>query len=139
MEDISKVIISTTSGYCCIDEAYVDRIVITDHSIHYEFKPELLAKMSPISWTAKTRDPAYIGLYHKLAEVVLSKLEAPMPIQYCDVGDITLSVVFSDKKRKTQSFLVSPEDLEPCFSIMKQMVRMVTKAPDGMLYEYEDE
>ena len=134
-----KLLKDIDEGNIGIDDAWEDRIVITDHNVHYEFKPETPVKPKPISWTAKTFNPAYIDLFYKLSNVVLKRIEAPPLEMYCDIGDITLSVVFSDKRRKTQSYGVPPEELEPCFSIMKQMVNLVTKAPGGMLYEEEYE
>lgn len=133
MEQVTKIIISTTSGYGIINDAWEDRIVITDHNVHYEFKPETQDKHKPISWTAKANNPEHILLFNMLSKVVLEKIEAPMTSICCDVGVITLSLTFTDKQKKSRSFIVLERDLNPCFSIVKKIVRLATHASDGML------
>lgn len=135
MEAKTKIIISTTSGFVPIDYAFRDRIVITDHSIHYEFKPRIQEHLSNMSWTARTDNPKYLALFDKLLEAVITKIEDPPLIFCCDVGEIRISVVFPDKSKKSRSFEVCWEDMEPCFSIMNQMVKLVTKVSEGMLCE----
>lgn len=139
MERVTKIIIKTTSGYCFFEDAFEDKIVITDHSVHYEFRPEFSGKLKPVSWTAKALNPEHLALFQKLANAVMKKIENPMPIQICDVGVITFALTFADKNKKSQEYCVLPDNLEPCFTIMKQIVRLATAAPSGMFYEEYDE
>jgi hypothetical protein len=39
MIEISKIVIKGTSGYCCADEAYSDKVTVTEESIAYEYHP----------------------------------------------------------------------------------------------------
>ena len=135
MEAKAKIVISTTSGFVPIDYAFRDRVIITAHSIHYEFKPRIQEQLANISWTARTDNPEYLALFDKLLEAVMIKIE-DSPLVFChDVGEIRLSVVLPDKSKKSRSFEVCWEDMEPCFSIMKQMVRLTTMASEGLLCE----
>ena len=47
MKDIVKIVIKGTSGYCCVDEAYNDKLVITSDAISYEYTPIKESKINP--------------------------------------------------------------------------------------------
>lgn len=42
MNEIIKVVIKGASGFCCEDEAYHDRLVITQAGMNYEYIPAVL-------------------------------------------------------------------------------------------------
>ena len=39
MPDINRIVIKGSSGYCCVDEAFNDKVTITEDSISYEYIP----------------------------------------------------------------------------------------------------
>lgn len=60
--DIVKIVIKGASGYCSVDEAYKDKISLTDSSISYEYKPHEMSRLENNvyrKWTYKTTSPIY--------------------------------------------------------------------------------
>ena len=47
MVDIIRIVIKGSSGYCCYDEAYNDKVTITDDSISYEYIPVVESEINP--------------------------------------------------------------------------------------------
>ena len=136
-QEVTRITIGSSSGYGCIEDAWEDRVVITNHSVHYEFKPETQVKLKPISWTAKANGFEHQQLFQELSKAVMTTIcSSSLKDFYDDVGMIALSLAFTDKSKKTKHFYVLPEDLEPCFSIMKKIVKLAINAPEGM-FAYE--
>ena len=36
MAEITRIVIKGSSGYCCVDEAFNDKVTITEESISYD-------------------------------------------------------------------------------------------------------
>ena len=43
--DIIKIVIKGASGYGAVDEAYEDKVTLTESSISYEYKPHPMSKL----------------------------------------------------------------------------------------------
>lgn len=55
-----KIVIKGTSGYCCIEKAYNDKITITPESIAYEHVPAVESEINPKrKWRYKTNSPIF--------------------------------------------------------------------------------
>ena len=39
MADIVRIVIKGASGYCCFDDAFNDKVTLTNDSISYEYIP----------------------------------------------------------------------------------------------------
>lgn len=55
MIEISKIVIKGASEYCCADEAYSDKVTVTEESIAYEYHPMFETEINPSrKWSYKT-------------------------------------------------------------------------------------
>ncbi|MBQ4530039.1 MAG: hypothetical protein IJA36_05455 [Lachnospiraceae bacterium] len=45
MADIVRIVIKGASGYCCLDDAFNDKVTITGESISYEYIPDVEKEM----------------------------------------------------------------------------------------------
>ena len=60
MNEIIKVVIKGASGFCCEDEAYHDRLVITPEGMNYEYIPLVESEINPKrKWKYITTSPVY--------------------------------------------------------------------------------
>lgn len=46
MPDINRIVIKGSSGYCCVDEAFNDKVTITEDSISYEYIPYMESEIT---------------------------------------------------------------------------------------------
>lgn len=47
MAEITRIVIKGSSGYCCVDEAFNDKVTITEESISYEYVPYVESEINP--------------------------------------------------------------------------------------------
>ena len=60
MTDIIRIVIKGSSGYCCYDEAYNDKVTITEDSISYEYIPVLESEVNQKrKWSYRTNSPLF--------------------------------------------------------------------------------
>ena len=60
MADIIRIVIKGAWGYCCIDEAFNDKVTITSESISYEYVPAIeTERNSKRKWSYKTTSPLF--------------------------------------------------------------------------------
>ena len=55
--DIIRIVIKGASGYGCADDAYEDKVTLTDSSISYEYTPHPMSESEfniPRRWSYKT-------------------------------------------------------------------------------------
>lgn len=105
MADIVRIVIKSSSGYCCIEEAFNDKIVITSSSISYEYTPYMETEINPVrKWSYKTTSPIFKMQYGKvvakLSEIITSEI-----LVFCtDIGGIEFNITFSDKTKWKNTF-----------------------------------
>ena len=68
--EITKIVIKGASGYCPVDEAYEDKMTITDSAISYEYKPHLMSNLETNvyrKWSYKTTSPIFKQIFKEVA------------------------------------------------------------------------
>ena len=143
MKDIIRITIKSEPGFCCVEEAYRDKITITKDSIRYEYTPRIESERNVSrKWSYKTTSPIYQKLFKNAVLAVEAILNWEMnPFDADDVGVTTFTVTYDDKSKQTREYFLSGDDFRECFSIIKQMVPGCEYIPAVLLFseDYEED
>lgn len=141
---INRITIKGASGYCCVDEAYEDKISITSSSISYEYKPHPDSNLETNiyrKWSYKTNSPVFEQLFKKLAEKTPNILNCDEKLLATDIGPVQIIVSFEDKHRKSANYFCPSEFFADYFRLIKQMVPSTEYIPVTLLTQedFKDE
>ena len=142
---INKITIKGASGYCCVDEAYEDKISITSSSISYEYKPHPDSNLETNiyrKWSYKTNSPILEHLFNKIAEKTPDFINNCDEILFAtDVGPVQIIATFEDKHRESANFFCPSEFFADYFRLIKQMIPPTEYIPVTLLTQedFEDE
>ena len=113
MIEISKIIIKGASGYCCVDEAYYDKVTVTGESIAYEYHPMLETEINPSrKWSYKTTSPIFKKLYADLVKVMPVIVNHDTDIFCTDIGGIEFIITYFDKTKFKKTFFMPGDEFE---------------------------
>lgn len=141
MNEISKIVIKGSSGYCCADEAYSDKISVTGESIAYEYIPMFKTEINPLrKWSYKTTSPVFKKLYADLVKVMPLIVNHGTEMFCTDIGGIEFIITYSDKTKFKETFFLPGDEFKECFQIIKRMVPECEYVPAVLMTEedYED-
>ncbi len=134
MNDVIRIVLKGSSGYCCVDEAYEDKITITPSSISYEYKPVIATELNIArKWSYRTTSPVFSAVYEKVRKMMPDILD-PGEVCHCtDVGGIEFIVTYSDKSKRSQLYFCDSDNFIECFRLIKQMVPTCEYVPAVLL------
>ena len=134
MKDIIKIVIKGASGYCCIDEAYNDKVTITPESITYEYVPAIESEMNPKrKWSYKTNSSIFKMKYDTLVALMQGVTERSIDVFCTDIGGIEFVITYADKTKFHKTFWVPSEYFESQFKVIKTMVPECEYTPAVLL------
>ena len=139
---ISKIVIKGTSAWGCLDEAFNDKVTITEGSITYEYHPAIKTGVNPSrKWSYKTTSPIFEKLYADLVEIMPAVVNRDATVRCLDVGGIEFIVYYQDESKFKQTFFLPQDEFKDCFQIIKQMVPSCEYMPAVLLTEedYQEE
>lgn len=144
MEDIIKIVIKGVSGYCCVDEAYNDKVTITPESISYDYIPAVESEMNPKrKWSYKTNSPIFKMKYDTLVSLMPDVTGRNIDEFCTDIGGIEFIITYSDKTKFHETFWIPSDYFESQFKVIKSMVPECEYTPAVLLtsedFEEEDE
>lgn len=136
MKKVTRIVIKGSSGYCSINNAYNDKVTISDNSISYEYKPLYESENNSLrKWNYKTNSIAFLNTYKKIVGLIEEILNTEDEVFCTDVGEITFVITFSDKSKQTRTFFCSGEYFKECFTIIKLLVPKCEYVPAVLLTE----
>lgn len=136
MNDIVRIIIKSCSGYGTIDEEYEDKLVITDSSINYEYKPHPQSRSETNiyrKWSYKTNSPIFEELFNRVAEMTPYFLHNEEVLFCTDIGPTIITATFADKHRETVNYFCPSEFFVDYFRLIKHMVPETEYMPAVLL------
>ena len=142
MAEIIKITIKGSSGYGPAEEAYNDKVIISQDSIRYEYRPVIENEVNVNrKWSYKTTSPIFQKLYKDASEDVERILDWDDKEYVCDIGVTTFSVAYADKTIRKRDFFLPGDDFKECFLIIKQMIPGCEYVPAVLLTseDYADE
>lgn len=124
--EIKEIIIRGTSGFCHVDEAYEDELVLTETSISYEYIPHPMSRLETNiyrKWAYDaTNSPEFKSLYSQVTEMTPKYLNDIDKDFVTDVGPIIITAKYEDDYSQTADFYCDNEFFEEYFSIIKKMI-----------------
>ena len=122
MEKIIKIVIKGSSGFCCIDQAYEDKVTLTSNSFSYEYNPEVESEINPsINWRYKTSSINFKVQFEKISKLAIKVLQEIIDYECEDAGEITIAVMFADKTKLKESYFLSSKEFEELFKAIKEV------------------
>ncbi|MBE6035139.1 MAG: hypothetical protein E7222_10650 [Clostridiales bacterium] len=142
--DIVRIVIKGESGYCPVDEAFTDKVTITETSIKYEYKPHPCSNQEtnvPRKWSYTTDSPLFKQVFKKVAEMTPKYLYSEDILYATDIGATEIIATFEDKHRESVNFFCPSEYFLEYFRMIKEMVPKTEYIPAVLLTseDYEDE
>ena len=129
-KEIKRITIKSSSGYCCVEDAYNDKLSITADSITYEYKPYLETEMNPaVKWSYRTNSKNFQTLFSEILKDTDSVLEYIDTSFLCDVGTYVFIVTYSDKSRRTTEFSCPNEEINAYFMRIRELVPQCEDIP----------
>ena len=123
MNEIIKVVIKGASGFCCEDEAYHDRLVITPEGMNYEYIPLIESEINPKrKWKYITTSPVYREMYRRIVEMIPGIIQSETVEECTDIGGIEFQITYSDKNKVKKLFWVQGDYFADLFNLIKKIV-----------------
>ena len=142
MADIIRIVIKGSSGYCCVNEAFNDKVTITPESISYEYVPYMETEVNPKrKWRYKTNSPIFKIKYGDIAAMIPGIIEKGVEEFCTDIGGIEFNITYSDKSKFKETYWVPGDYFEELFVAIKSLVPESEYTPAVLLTseDYEDE
>ncbi len=142
--EIVRIVIKGESGYCPIDEAFTDKVTITETSIKYEYKPHPDSNLETNvarKWSYSTDSPLFKQLFKRVAEMTPKYLYSTDILFATDLGATEIVATFEDKHRESVNFFCPSEYFKEYFHLIKEMVPKTEYIPAVLLTneDYEDD
>lgn len=105
--EIIRISIAVASGYGPVDEAYNDKLTITDSSISYEYKPHEMARSENNIYrklSYKTTSSIFKEIYKRVVAMTSDILDNDEILFCTDIGPTEIIVTFEDKHREKANF-----------------------------------
>ncbi len=134
MSGIIRIVIIGSSGYCSVDEAFNDKVTITEDSISYEYTPYVESEINPKrKWSYKTNSPIFKVKYSEIARKVEEAIQRNITEFYTDIGDIAFDITYSDKTKFKETYGVPGDEFKELFSVIKSIVPETEYTPAVLL------
>lgn len=144
--EIIRIVIKGASGYGSVDEAYEDKVTITDSSICYEYKPHPMSNLETNiyrKWSYKTTSPIFNQIFKEVASMTPAIIYNDENLFATDIGPTEITVTFEDKHREKANFFCSSEFFLEYFREIKKLVPACEYTPAVLLtrddFDEEDE
>lgn len=142
MPDINRIVIKGSSGYCCVDEAFNDKVTITEDSISYEYIPYVESEINPKrKWSYKTSSPIFKVKYSEIAKKVEEAIQRNIEEFCTDIGGIEFNITYSDKTKFKETYWGPGDEFKELFSVIKSIVPETEYTPAVLLTsdDYDEE
>lgn len=128
---ITKIVIKTQSGYGPAENAYNDKMVVTNDSVSYEYKPFLETEKNPmVKWNYKPTQETYQDLYQKIGKVAESYFNKQFDYCVMDVGVTGITIVYENGKKKSENFCCFESEFKELFLLLDRLIPVNRLYPD---------
>jgi len=120
---IKQVVIKSSSGFCSVHDAYVDKLTVTRDGISYEVKPEVESPHNPRRrWSYKTDSVSYGEWCNKVFGMVGEIVLMEDDLCICDAGSASYVVTYDDKSKRTKISDLPTWYHAELFQLIREMV-----------------
>lgn len=142
MADIVRIVLKGASGYCCFDDAFNDKVTLTNDSISYEYIPCVESEINPKrKWKYKTNNPIFKMQYDRISAMVSSAIKEEV-LEFCtDIGGIEFNITYSDKTKFKETYWVTSDYFGELFTEIKSLVPETENIPVVLMTskDYDEE
>ena len=123
MKDIIQIIIESSSGFGPVQDAFTDKLILTEDSISYEYNPEIETRFNPkIKWSYKIDKPFFKAQYERIVGMISAVIEK-QENEFCtDIGGIEFDIVYSDQTKFNYIYMVPGDRFKELFDEIEQLV-----------------
>ena len=142
--DIIRIMIKGASGYGCEDDAYEDKVSLTESSISYEYKPHPMSQSEMNvhrKWSYKTDSLLFKCIFQEVAARTPEYLYIDNKEFVCDIGPTIITATFEDKHKETVNYFSPSELFYEYFQLIKRLVPACEDIPEVLKTrdDYENE
>ena len=142
MAEITRIIIKGSSGYCCVDEAFNDKVTITEGPISYEYVPYVESEINPKrKWSYKTNSLLFKKKFIEIAKMTSEVIKRDIDEFCTDIGGIEFNITYSDRTKFKDIYWVPGDDFKELFMAIKSIVPETEYTPAVLLTseDFDDE
>lgn len=136
MKEVTKIKIEGASGYCCIEEAYNDRLTLGPTFIEYVYEPAEESEQNPLRrWSYITNSPLFEKIYREAVALLPTVFETDPENVFCtDVGGYDFTITYSDGTTWEKSFCTVGETFADLFHCISRMIPETEYSPALLLF-----
>lgn len=142
MAEITRIVIKGSSGYCCVDEAFNDKVTITEGSISYEYVPYVESEINPKrKWSYKTNSPLFKKKFIEIAKMTSEVIKRDIDEFCTDIGGIEFNITYSDRTKFKDIYWVPGDGFKELFMAITSIVPETEYTPAVLLTseDFDDE
>ncbi len=139
MKHIKRITIKSGSGYCCIEDAFTDRLTVTEDSVRYEYMPYSAEFADKWGWSYRTTCQEFASLFGELEKIVPVLLADEEECLICDAGMTELIVTYEDGTRAKREITHRPYGYDTLSDLLRRMIPMQNSAMHMILRGYDEE
>ena len=127
---IVRITIKGASGYGPSDEAYKDKVTLTESSISYEYK--LIDDTEGHSfrkWTYKTMSHDFKAIFREAAAMTPAVMDKDEELLADDIGPTEITVTYDDRHQQRRCFFCPGEYFADYFRLIKKLVPQCERVP----------
>ena len=130
MEDIVKIVIGSSSGYCPVEYAYEDRLTVSADAIRYECTPVAQdGAVRAARWSYRADSPAFREHFRAACSAAEEILDREEERYLTDIGETTVTVVRADGKKKKRVFVLPGRSFNGLFDAVGKMIPPCEETP----------
>ncbi|WP_022761880.1 hypothetical protein [Butyrivibrio sp. AD3002] len=105
---VKKIVFTGESGFGRLEDAYTERLSITEKGVSYTYTPRVHYDMNlPRKWKYTTDNFRYKRLFYELSEMIQDYKDKVVE-DLVDVGALEIQVVFEDGTSWKREFYIEP-------------------------------
>ena len=130
MPNITKIHISSASGYVLPEYVYHDSLIITKDSIRYSNNPAEESEVNRrCEWTYTTNSPVYAQLFEELTKTIPGVMAIDPGRGMFDVGTVSFLVIYDDGTAEEETWYLPKFMFEECFTAAQKMIPQFEEMP----------
>ncbi len=137
---IKKIVIKGYSGFCPVNEAYKDKLILCEKYISYIYIPVEETDINPIrEWKYTTNSPLYKKSFKQITGMISEFLNSIEEGFCTDIGGIDFELHHDDGELKKYDFSLPGDSFKELFDLIKVLIPGTEYKPAVLLTEEDFE
>lgn len=127
--EIVRITIKGAPGYGCSEDAYEEKVSLTESSISYEYTPGPENVTQAKKWSYKATSESFRELFRRIAEMTPGVLDVDEDLFAHDIGETEIIVTYADRHRRRECFFCPSEYFRDYFGLVKKLMPQCEEMP----------